>query len=462
MIQRLTKKQISKLGKKSSYKNKQSGGMRWNPFTKKSKKDNNKHPYLEANTNEIAGYANGRVENIVEPKPTWRQKAKNYLKKTFTRTKKSNSKNKRRPSKAKMRTGFNSQNSIVNNPMSEKKIKPNRHTWEQVQHNVQQFLNNKTDMPPHFIMSEEDATLHADEVIDLRSQVMNKMRENIQNPILKSSNKHRNVNTRTEALNVKEKPKNWKQKTRKYIGNTYTKTRDAIKRRFAKTKVKIDDFIEKLKELIRNFRNKSHLGNKEEEYLSGQFEFIVRNEANNETNNETNNLMQSTEQNITKTTRAPPILPPKTSTHEEQVPPTFYNNEIGTDESKVKEIIERINSYIQNGNHDVTINELGRLYTNIDGNMPNVSTNAKTVIDELNNKLNDIDKYFKEIKFDEKINNVSNDIKNLPDYHEYLVQIKIYKKYKENIFNILNRFMHNPNKTMNLEIDTIIKRNFKI
>jgi len=338
MIQRLSKKQISKLGKKS-YKNKQIGGIRWNPFSKK-KKNNKEAIYSNKKINEMHDYSNGitPVPDITEPKKTWLQRKKSQAKNAYRITK-------------------------------------------------------------------------------------------------------------------------------KIIGNTYTKAKEATKRRFAANKVKINEFIEKIKELIKNFRKKEELDQQSNQHLIEKLNTL----ANNQMQNAENNITTSEIKRKNSTTHNKSNTPSKSNskskskTKSQTLPqePSFYNNEMKTDASKIKEITDRIDSYIQHNKKYVKLQEIVNYYNMIDGNIPTVNTNAKKVIDYINDKLNEIDTYFKSINLDEAIS-VSTVVNERPDLKKNLATIKDYKNHKKNIKEILKRITnYSKNKTMHREIDAILETHYK-
>ena len=250
-------------------------------------------------------------------------------------------------------------------------------------------------------------------------------------------------------------------RTKKIIGNTYTKAKEATKRRFAANKVKINEFIEKIKELIKNFRKKEELDQQSKQHLIEELNTL----ANNQKQNAENNIKNSEIKTKNSTTRNTPLkTKSKSKTKSQTLPqePSFYNNQIKTDASKIREITERIDYYIQYGNNKyVTLKEIENYYTMLDGNIHKVNTNAKQVIDYINDKLNEIDTYFKSINLDEAIS-VSNLITERSDLKENLDTIKDHKNHKKNIKEILQRITkYSMNRTMYKEIDAILETHYK-
>ena len=553
MIQRLSKKQIFKLGKKS-YKNKQSGGVRWNPFGKKKKQNNKEEIYSNKKINEMLEYSTGNtpVPDITEPKKqTWYKRKLNQTKAAFSRTKKKNKPKISEDKDSFLNNPFGNNNNFTT--ISEEKSKPNpRHqTLEQATRIAQAYLNNNSDMPmrPQIFMSKENKELYKEEIKDLENKMTAKLLKDIQKsknsrrsttqptlaipltsarplletrsqhphlntkksvlhtvevkekdligqsmtphlennqtprkstrstsstnpksliipttPLLETGSQHSHLNTKKSHLNSKEKPKKWMQRkksqarnayrrTKKIIGNVYSKAKEATKRRFAVNKDKINKFIEKLKELIKKFGKQLDPNKQINQYLVSELKGLP--------------LLIKKENNRTK----PESVKTNSTTHTskssniilEGIPkePSFYNNEFKTDSSKIREITERIDNYIQHNKKYVTLQEIENYYTILDGNIPKVNTNAKKVIDYINDKLNEIDTYFTSINLDEAIS-VSTVVNERPDLKKHLETIKDYKNHKKNIKEILQRITkYSKNKTMYEEIDAMLETHYK-
>lgn len=233
------------------------------------------------------------------------------------------------------------------------------------------------------------------------------------------------------------------------FGNITKKTFNKMKdtKRLEETKVKIKAFLEYIKDLIKKFIKKSELNPIATE--------LLKEELNEELVKE-NNITQSQ----SRSSNRKPTSPKKNSSSNK---PSFYNNEIQSGESKIREITERIDNYIKYNNKYVTINDIENYYNKIDGKIAKDNTNAKKVIDHIKNKLVEIDNYLEKFLIDEKVSKYTFN-KNFTDLDKETDSVSLFKQKKKasknNIKEILLRFKRSSNQTMYDEINTLLTTHF--